>query len=125
MIRANDITQTWITGEGHAVKSHTTGNRFGLIVGVGITISSVTGAPNSAITFRDADGQTIIPDALCAVVAHNTKTFLLALSHKAVQDANFNPAPVSGPITVAIDPSADAGGAAQTLTVKVRLFIQD
>ena len=117
-------TKSWATGEAHAAQSQAI-NMRGLIVGLSIPISEVTANPTVAVTFRDADGAIIIPDALCATLADGTNHYKVALSHKASPDAEFNPAPVDGPITISIDPSADAGGLAQTLTVKVRVFCMD
>lgn len=119
------IVKTWATGEGSTAKSQTTGEANGTIVGLTIPISEVTDNPTVAVTFRDADGCIIIPDAAFATLADDTKHIFYFLSEQGTQNATENPVAVRGPLTVEIDPSADPGGVAQTLTVKVRIFIRE
>lgn len=124
-MQVKEVIKTWATDEGHAAKSQITGPAFGKIIGLTIPISEVTADPTVAITFRDGDNCIIIPDTSFTALADGTKHIFFALSNKGTPDATFNPAPVMGPITVSIDPSADPGGVLQTLTVKVRIFIED
>lgn len=124
-MQVKEVTKTWITGEGHAAKSHDTSEALGMIVGLTIIISSVTDNPTIAVTFRDADGCIIIPDAAFTSLTDGTNHIFFFKSHQSSQDATENPVAVMGKITVAIDPSADAGGSGQTLTVKVRIFIEE
>ena len=119
-----EITKTWITGEGHAEKSRVV-ELNGTIVGLTVPISSVTDNPTVKLTFRDADSCIIIPDTAFATLADGTNHIFFFLSEQGTQDATENPVPVSGSVTVAIDPSADPGGADQTLTVKVRIFVRE
>ena len=118
------VIKTWAYGAGEASKSQVTGVIKGLIVGLVVDVSSVTGTPSAAVTYRDADGCTIIPDALCATsaVGHNYyKGYGLAGS----TDSQFPPVAVMGKVTVAIDPSAVVGASGETLTVKVRILYED
>ena len=119
------VIKTWITGEGNDEKTQVTGEIKGTIVGLTIPISSVTGNPTCAITFRDADGCIIIPDAAFTALADGTNHIFFFLSQKVTQDATENPVAVMGKVTVGITPSADPGGSDQTLTVKVRIFYKD
>ena len=123
-MQASKVIKTWAYGGGHASKSQTTGVIKGKIVGLVVDISSVTGTPTAAVTFRDADGCIIIPDALCATAATGHNIYF-AESHKVTLDADFNPVAVMGPVTVAIDPSAAPSVEGETLTVKVRLLYED
>ena len=118
------VIKTWATGEGHAAKSQETGEANGTIVGLTIPISSVTDNPTVKVTFRDADGCIIIPDAAFATLADGTNHIFFFLSEQGTQDATENPVPVRGRLTVEIDPSADPGGVDQTLSVKVRIFVR-
>lgn len=119
------IVKTWATGDGHAKKSQTTTEANGTIVGLTIPISEVTDNPTVAVTFRDADGCVIIPDAAFAALADGTNHIFFFLSEKGTPDATENPVAIRGPLTVSIDPSADPGGSDQTLTVTVRIFIRE
>ena len=124
-MRVLKVIKMWATGDGHAAKSQITGEANGTIVGLTIPISSVTDDPTVAVTFRDADDCVIIPDAAFATLADGTKHIFFFLSEQGTQNATENPVPVKGPLTVSIDPSADPGGSAQTLTVTVRIFIRE
>lgn len=124
-VRVAEVTQTWVTGDGHAEKSQEPPIIIGKIIGLTIPISSVTANPTVKVTFRDADGCIIIPDAAFASLADGTNHIFFFLSEKGTQDATENPVAVVGKVTVAIDPSADAGGVGQTLTVKVRIFYEE
>jgi hypothetical protein len=120
-----EVVKTWVTSGGHAAATHKWNHCDGLIVGFHAIISGVTGNPTVTITFRDQNSVPVIPDAVGNALADGTIHVKYALSNKNSQDADFNPSPVQGPITISIDPSADPGGSAQTLTVTVRLFIQE
>lgn len=124
-MQVREVTRTWITGEGNAAKTQVTAGIQGTVVGLTIIISSVTDNPTVAVTFRDADGCIIIPDAAFAALTDGTSHIFFFLSEQGTQDATENPVPVMGPVTVSITPSADAGGSAQTLTVKVRIFARE
>ena len=124
-MKVAEVIKTWVTSEGHAEKTGITGEVFGTIVGLTIPISEVTGNPTVKVTFRDADECIIIPDAAFATLADGTKHIFFFLSEQGTQNATENPVPVVGKLTVTIDPSADAGGSGETLTVKVRIFIRE
>ncbi len=114
--------KSWATGAGHAAKTHTF-HVNGTLVRFDAIISSVTANPTVAITFRDENSCILVPDALCADLADGTNHIKLALSHKATPDADFNPVPLDNDVTVSIDPSADAAGSAQLLTVDLILYV--
>ena len=116
--------QSWATGAGHAAASDTIQFVNGTIYRIDAIISSVTDNPTVAVTFRDQNSVVIIPDALCAALADGTNHIFLAESNKGTPDADFNPLPHSGNVTVSVDPSADPGGAGQTLTVDVILYVR-
>ena len=120
-----NVIQTWAYGAGHAEKSQVTKELQGTIVGLTIIISAVTGGATVKVTFRDADGCIIIPDASFATLANDTEGIFFFLSEKGTQDATHNPVAVMGKVTVAIDPSAAPSGSTETLTVKVRIFVRE
>ena len=124
-MQVKNVIKTWITGEGNTAKSQETGEIKGKIVGLTIPISSVTDNPTVEVTFRDADGCIIIPDAAFASLADGTNHIFYFLSEQGTQNATENPVAVMGKVTVTITPSADPGGVAQTLTVKVRIFYEN
>jgi hypothetical protein len=119
-----EVKQQWITGEGHAVKSKVTQEADGTIVGLTVITSAVTGNPTTEITFKDADGCIIIPDAAFATLADDSEHIFFFLSEQGTQDATENPVPVRGRLTVTVNPSADPGGSGETFTVKVRIFVR-
>jgi len=113
---------SWATGAGHAAQTDTIGDITGKLLRANVTISEVTGNPTSDVTLVDARGATL---ATFSTLADGTAHVLLAESHKATQDADFNPIPcVAETLTLSVDPSADAGGTGQTLTVDVDLYLE-
>jgi hypothetical protein len=113
---------SWATGAGHAALTDSIGDINGKIVRVNVTLSSVTDNPTANVSITDARGATLIS---ASSLADGTAHVLLAESHKATQDAGFNPVPcVAETLTVSVDPSADAGGEAQTLTADVDLYLE-
>lgn len=113
---------SWATGAGHAAKTATLGNVVGMIERVDIIISSVTGNPTVNISFVDQNSVVVLP--AMNTLADGTKHMKLAYSNKGTQDADFNAVPHAGLLTVSADPSADAGGEGQTLTVDVILYVR-
>jgi hypothetical protein len=85
-------------------------------------VSEVTGDPDVTLTVTDANSLTLFTSG---AKNDGTNYRFNARSYKAVQDADFNPVPlVNESLTISIDPDADAGGAAQTLTVTVDLYLE-
>ena len=95
------ITQTWITGDGHAEQSQPVSIN-GLLQKIVLKVSSVTGDPDVTLTIDDNGDNEIFNSG----AKDDGATYTFSLSE-----------PVVGVIDVAVDPSADPGGAAQTLTV--------
>lgn len=125
VVKVTMTQQSWATGAGHAAASETVYNLNGVVTRFDAIISSVTDNPTVAITFRDQNSCILIPDALCASLADGTNHIKLARSHKSSPDADFNPVPLCDTdVTISIDPSADPGGSAQTLTVDVILYLE-
>ena len=113
----------WITGEGSTAQTASIAHVRGKCTRVDIVISAVTGNPTVDVSFTDANGVAILP--AFNALADGTHHVKLAESHKAVPDADFNPVPFcDDTLTVSVDPSADPGGAAQTLNVDVYLFLE-
>lgn len=112
---------SWATGAGHAAQTATVYVN-GIIERVDIIISSVTDNPTVNISWADLNSVVLLP--AMNTLADGTKHIKYGLSNKATQDADFNPVPHCGNITVTADPSADAGGSAQTLTVDVILYVR-
>jgi len=105
-------TLTWVTSEGHAAKE--TALRVNMLVErVDIIISSVTGNPTVTVTFANEDGAVVIDATEFATLADGTTHMKLAVR-------DFYAVPVDGTVTCTVDPSADAGGSAQTLSVQIK-----
>lgn len=120
--RKDFVTLDWITDEGHAAQTASLQNVTGLCTRIDVVISAVTGNPTVDVSFLDGNGLAILP--AFSTLADGTHHVKLARSHKAVPDADFNEMPFcEDTLTVSVDPSADAGGVAQTLTVSVRVFL--
>lgn len=117
-----EFQQTWITGEGHAAKTLTR-DVNGTIGRVDVILSSVTGNPTVIVTLRDQNSAIVVPDAFLNALADGTNHTFRAWSNLGTPDADFNAVPHNGNITVSMDPSADAGGAGQTLTATVILYV--
>jgi hypothetical protein len=114
-------TKTWATGAGHAAQTATLTNVNGICTRIDVVISSVTANPTITVTITDADGNTMFTFSTLADGTHHIK---LARSNKSTQDADFNEVPFcEETLTASIDPSADAGGSDQTLSVGVRLYL--
>lgn len=125
MITRRDFARLdWVTGEGHAAQTATISHVRGKCTRIDMIASSVTGNPTFSVAFQDGDGNAILPTF--SALADGTHHVKLAESNKAVQDADFNPMPFcDDDLTISVDPSADPGGSNQTLTIDVRLFLQD
>jgi len=123
-MRVETVTKTWDYGGGYAAQSQATFPIRGKIVGHRVIVSTVTGTPSAAVTFRDSDSCVIIPDSVCAVCETGNNIYLTE-SHKGTPDAHYNPVAVMGKVTVSITPSAAPGGAGETLTVKVRIMYEE
>ena len=111
----------WVTDEGHEAQTATLSNIEGIIERVDIIISSVTGNPTTNITITDENSSQIIS---FSTLADGTSHVKYGLS-KGATDCDFNATPVNNTtLTLSADPSADAGGTSQTLTVDVILYLR-
>lgn len=103
----------WQTGDGHAVQNHVLQNPVaGAMENVIVAISEVTGNPTVNVTLTDENGAVLLSleglaDGTVHVLQYPTNFDSILLA--------------GGPLTLSVDPSADAGGVAQTLTVTVVL----
>jgi hypothetical protein len=116
---------TWLTGEGHAAKTTTIPDVTGKLVRIDVVISNVTATPTTDIAIKqtDTNGPQLLALSTLAKATHHVK---LAESHKATQDADFNPIPLCNTdLFLSVDPSADPGGTAQVLTVDVVLYLEE
>jgi hypothetical protein len=113
---------SWVTGAGHAAVSKTI-FVSGTIYRMDVIISSVTANPTVALTFTD-DNSVSLAELNQVALADGTNHTFDSVSHKGTADADFNPVTHHGDLSVSIDPSADPGGAAQTLTVDVILYVR-
>ena len=106
---------SWITGAGHAAQTETI-EMFGMCEAIGIRISSVTDNPTVTITFTDENGNEIYNTGALAdgTNYYYTPSEFLPTAEKF---------PMWGDMVISADPSADAGGVAQTLTVDVDIFL--
>lgn len=109
---------TWATGAGHAAQTTALKDIEGIIVRVDIIISSVTGNPTTNFTITDEDSVVILT---LSTLADGTKHMKLATS----DSTDFDALPVANStLTLSADPSADAGGSAETLTIDVILYLR-
>jgi hypothetical protein len=112
----------WVTDEGHAAQT-TTADLNGIVYRIDIIISSVTAEGVTVdVSYEDQNGVVCLP--AMSTLAENTKHFKNALVNSLVSSADFDPVAIAGTVTVTVDPSADAGGSAQTLTVDVIFFVR-
>lgn len=122
--RIDFATLDWVTDEGHGAQTTSIIHVRGKCTRIDIIISAVTDNPTVNVAFTDGDGLAIVP--AFNALADGTHHVKLAESHKAVQDADFNPIVFcDDSLTISVDPSADPGGVAQTLTVDVRVFLEN
>lgn len=112
---------SWATGDGHAAKT-TTATVNGIIYRIDVIASEVTANPTLNVTFADQNGTVCI--AAQNALPDGTANFRNALVNSILVSADFNPVAVAGTITVTVDPSADPGGVAQTLTVDVIFYVR-
>jgi len=112
--RASIDQMSWATGAGHTEQTEELA-MVGLVKMICIRISSVTGNPTATITFDDAQGNEIYNSGAIADGTNYvyTRTEFLPTADDFV---------VAGQVTVGVDPSADAGGVAQTLTVNIDIY---
>ncbi len=110
---------SWATGAGHAART-TTATVNGTVLRIDIIISEVTANPTVNVSYADHNSVVCLP-AMNAL-ADATKHFKNAMVNSISASADFNPVAVCGDITITIDPSADPGGTAQTLTVDVVMY---
>ena len=99
------VTQTWATGDGHAEQSETVAIN-GILEKVILKASSVTGDPDVTLTIDDGGDNEIFNSE----AKDDGATYTFSVYE-----------PISGIMKIAVDPSADAGGSSQTLTVVITL----
>ena len=111
----SSITQLdWITGEGHAAETETI-QANGEIKMICVRISSVTANPTITLTMTDAQGNLVFTKS---GIADGTDYIYKPDDFLAIDGTIL----VTEGLIVSVDPSADAGGAAQTLTVDVDIY---
>jgi len=124
ILKSSPITKTWATDAGHGPLTGTLTGLRGKLVQVEVVASEVAGDPDVVVTITrdDASG----PPVFASGAKDDAATYLFPCeSHKAVPDALFNPVwLVDQSLFVSIDPDADAGGVAQTLTVSVYVYLE-
>jgi hypothetical protein len=112
---------SWATDAGHAAQTTTT-SLNGVVYRIDIIISEVTGNPTVNVSFANQNSVVCLP--AFNTLADGTKHFKNALVNSITSSADFDPVAVADTITVTVDPSADAGGSAQTLTVDVVFYVR-
>lgn len=103
-------TFTWATGDGHAAQTVTLATLNGHIEAVVVSISNPTGDPTVNVTLTDDLSASIVA---LTTLAKNTVHYK--------DEGDIGILPVAGNVVITVDPSADPGGTAQTLTVIVEL----
>ena len=109
---------TWDTGDGHAAQTATIYDMNLLVERVDVLISSVTANPTVNVSFADENSVAVIDPTSFTTLADGTNHILLATN--STQD--FSAVAINNALTITVDPSADAGGSSQTLTVDVILY---
>jgi hypothetical protein len=112
---------SWATGAGHAAQT-TTARINGIVYRIDIILSAVTANPTVNVSYADQNAVVCLP--AMNTLADGTAHFKNALVNSISTSADFNPVAINGTITVTIDPSADAGGSAQTLTADVIFYVR-
>lgn len=115
-------TLTWVTGDGHDAQTASL-NINGTILRQDIIISSVTANPTVTISVTNQNS-VVLTELGHTAIADGTKHTFDSISSKSSPDADFNPVTTNDVITISVDPSADAGGTAQTLTVTVIFYVR-
>jgi hypothetical protein len=106
------VTFVWETDDGHAAQSVTLNNLSGVLENLIAVITEVTGNPTVDITLTDENSADLLALSALADATTHIKRF----------PTDFDSVILPGSaLTLSVDPSADAGGAAQTLTVTVIL----
>lgn len=112
---------TWATGAGHAAQTTELNDIEGIIERIDLIISSVTGNPTTNFTITDENSCVPISFSSLADGTYHVKYGL----SKGATDSDFNPTPVNNStLTLSADPSADAGGSGETLTITVILYLR-
>ncbi len=99
------VTQTWATGDGHDEQTQTVAIN-GILQKVIMKASSVTGDPDVTLTIDDNGDNEIFNSG----AQDDGATYTFSVYE-----------PISGIMKIAVDPSADAAGSSQTLTVVITL----
>lgn len=102
---------TWVTGAGDAAQTETVPIN-GVIKQIVMTVSEVTGDPDVVLSIQDPSTN----EFYTVTVHDNTTTIKYVTTHFAENQLTF-----AKGFIVSVNPDADAGGAAQTLTVNVTL----
>ena len=109
------ITQmTWATGEAHAAQTEALPVN-GEIKMICVRLSSVTANPTITLTMTDAQGNLVFTKA---GIIDGTDHIYKPDDFLAIDGTII----VTEGVTVSVDPSADAGGSNQTLTVDVDIY---
>lgn len=125
MIRKTFAPVSWITGAGHAAQTADLTDVTGLLKKIEIKITSVTDNPTANVTLSDiTDTDFVTTLETFTGIADGTLHIYLAGSkeYDADKDIDENIF-IKNDLRISVDPSADPGGVAQTLTVTVSLYL--
>ena len=120
-------TLDWVTDEGHAAQTTDLKSVTGKLHCVEIKISSVTGNPTVTMTLSDiTDTDFVTTLETFSTLADGTlhKYFVNSKEYDADHDMDGHVFCLHD-LRISVDPSADAGGSAQTLEVDVSLILED
>ena len=108
----------------NAALAPTLANLCGTIKAIEILIAETQDSINYGFSLTDENGAVVFSEA---VIAHNTQSWRDSESGKAGPDADFNPIPVNGTLTMTITPdnNPDNGNTGVLIaTVQVILYIK-
>lgn len=119
-------TLDWITDEGHAAQTADLPYVTGILHVLDIKISSVTGNPTVNVTLTDrTDTSITLQLESFSTLADGTLHRYLVNSKEFDADHDIDGHVfVGNNLRISVDPSADPGGAAQTLEVDVSLILE-
>jgi len=110
--------QSWATGAGHDAATEDI-NINGVVEQICVRISSVTANPTVTVIIKDANGNELFNSGALADGTNHVLRFANLEDH---DNTNFPAFLCAGTMTLSIDPSADAGGESQNLTVDVDIY---
>jgi len=115
----------WITDEGHTAQTTDIKRVTGNLRKIEVKVSSVTDNPTVDVTLSDISDTDFVTELIAlSTLADGTLHVFNSRSKEFVADADIDEMFFNlNDLRISVDPSADPGGVAQTLTVNVKLYL--